>query len=74
MQVCCLAEVKTLVISLNSTNSNSVSNTKSILHQIAGILVPSDLIAPPNPTQNGIIKSTTAALGITKQQQQLSFT
>jgi len=36
--------------------SNSVNDTKFILHQVAGILVPSDLIAPPNPMQNIVTK------------------
>jgi len=44
-----------------------------ILHQVACIHVPSDLIAPSNPMQNGITKSTTVAIGLTKQQQHLSF-
>jgi len=52
---------------------NSVTNTKSVLRQVAGILVLSDLIAPPNPIQNDITKITSVAIGLTKQQQHLSF-
>ena len=53
----------------NGRPYNSVTNTKSVLHQVAGIIVLFDLIAPPNPIQNDVTKITSVAIGLTKQQQ-----